>query len=157
MFFGNVPIDDEAKPRIDLFKCPDRWGGHYYRGKYQWPGTLDFEEGVCFMVFVSEEGAEEMQVSPLDFEKRSRDGRPTIGATEDGKLVINLRPFTDKNGRRGFVGEAIAPVIMPLRRGAHFSVFTEKRGREEIHIGRLDHAKIRRRQERQLQRVSGED
>ena len=59
-----------------------------------------------------------------------------------------VMPFIDKNGRVGYVGEAFAPVMMPLRRGVHFSIFTQKKGREEIHIGWLDHNKIRARQMR---------
>lgn len=62
----------ELEPRIDDF------GKKFYIAKLKGPFLLDCSErtgGVAFMVFVSEEGNEELQISPITGPKRDRDER----------------------------------------------------------------------------------
>lgn len=151
----SIRIDNEAKLAVDLFKATDQYGFPFYRGKLQFPGTLDLESGVCFMVFVSEEEREQLQISPINMDKRSKSRAPRDGVKAGGKLVIDLHAFTDKTGRIGYVGEVQAPGQIPLVRGLHFTVFTSKKGREEIHIGRLDHRQ--RREQTQNERNDSDD
>ena len=71
-------IDPEAKTKIELTKIDrDKFGQPYYIGKLQFPGTLEFEGGVSFMVFLSEEGFEELQIAPLDPLRRNKTNRNT--------------------------------------------------------------------------------
>lgn len=143
-----IPVDDEAKCPVALLKAIDQNGFPFFKGKLQFPGTLDLERGVCFMVFVSEDGCEELQISPINSDKRSRRRSTSQGINPTGKIVIDLHKFTDKTGQIGYVGEAQAPVSINMIMGLHFTVFTSREGREAIHIGRLDHSHLLRKRER---------
>lgn len=63
----------ELEPRIDDF------GKKYYIAKLKGPFLLDCSEraggGVAFMIFVSEEGSEELQISQITGPKKDRDER----------------------------------------------------------------------------------
>lgn len=54
-----------GKLTVDLKKNLDRNGRPYYFGALKFPGNIDAREGIAFMVFVSEEGNEELQVGAL--------------------------------------------------------------------------------------------
>jgi len=72
----------DGKIHLDLVPGVDRDGKKYYVAKLKGPFLLDCSEkagGVAFMVFVSEEGNEELQIAQITaptkrFEKE-RDGR----------------------------------------------------------------------------------
>lgn len=132
-------IDSEAKTIIHLIKVPkDVSGNPYFIGKMQFPGTMDFEYGVSFMVFTAEEGYEELQISPLDpmlIGKASNNGR---GASIiNGKFSLELEKMVDQNGFDYYVGEAIGLSKIDLRLGIHFMIFTSIRGQEKIQMSRL--------------------
>lgn len=65
----------ELEPRLDDF------GKKYYVAKLKGPFLIDCSEkaggsgGVAFMIFVSEEGNEELQISQITGPKRDRDER----------------------------------------------------------------------------------
>jgi hypothetical protein len=62
----------ELEPRVDSY------GKKFYVAKLVGPFLLDCSEragGVAFMVFVSEEGSEELQISQITGPKRERDDR----------------------------------------------------------------------------------
>jgi hypothetical protein len=62
-----------SNAKIDLQPREDKNGKIYYIGKLEAPMTitLDAKDGVVFMVFVSEEGQEQLQIGPL--KKKDRD------------------------------------------------------------------------------------
>lgn len=138
-------IDPEAKTKVELTRIDrDANGQPYYIGKLQFPGTLEFEGGISFMVFVSEEGFEELQISPLDPSRRSKSRREGAGLS-GGKFSIDLHPKQDQNGKTYYVGEAIGLVEMKLRKGIFFTIFTSREGQEELQISRLNHKLQKRR------------
>ena len=55
---------------IRLYKREDRRKNEFYIGKLEVPGSLDLTNGVSFLIFISEEGVEELQIAPL---KKERD------------------------------------------------------------------------------------
>lgn len=55
--------------KIDLDESKDRNGKKFYVGKLQFPGDIDCREGVNFLVFVSDTGLEELQISIMGKEK----------------------------------------------------------------------------------------
>jgi hypothetical protein len=57
--------------RIDLKKKTDRSNRFFYIGKLKLNATLNLNEGLAFLVFVSEDGSEELQIAP--FEKARED------------------------------------------------------------------------------------
>jgi hypothetical protein len=129
-------IDPDAKCRINLRKIEkDANGQPYYVGKFQWPGTMDFENGALFMVFLSEEDCEELQISPLDPNRRVKNKSRTT--MSNGRISINLYPKLDRNNNTYYVGEAVGHLTMDLIEGVFFTIFTSREGAEEIQISRL--------------------
>jgi hypothetical protein len=133
-------IDPEAKTKVPLIKVPrDANGKPYYIGKLQFPGTMEFERGVSFMIFISEDGCEELQISPIDPIRRAKANRDCgRGAIiNNGRVSIDIHPMKDGNGKTFYVGEAIGLGTIPMHRGVFFTVFTSIEGEEELQLTRL--------------------
>lgn len=137
-----IDIDPEAKTKVELARIEkDANNQPYYIGKLQFPGTLEFDGGVSFMVFVSEQGVEELQIAPLD-PMRLRGSRETSGTNiNNGRFSISLHPMKDQNGKVYYIGEAIGFVEIDLRKGVFFTIFTSRPGQEELQITRLNFKK----------------
>lgn len=58
---------------INLKKDKDRHGRIYYIGKCEFPGNISFKDGVAFLIFVSEEGCEELQIAGIKDKNYSSD------------------------------------------------------------------------------------
>ena len=130
-------IDPDAKGKIELTKQFDSNKQPFYIGKLQLPKTLDFDEGVSFMVFTAEDGVEELQIAPLD-KSRSKGCRNDAGLS-GGRFSVDLHAMKDQHGKIYYIGEATGPVVMKLRDGIFFSVFTSRPGEEELQISKLTH------------------
>ena len=134
-----ICIDPDAKLRVSLTKIEK--AEIFYIGKLQFPSLLDFEDGVSFMAFLSENECEELQIAPLDPSKRVRkDGFGTY----KGRVSVSLRPMNDRWGRTYYVGEACGSSKLDLRRGVFFTLFASRPGQEELQIQPLDHSKRRK-------------
>lgn len=135
-------IDSEAKTKIPLIKVPkDSAGNPYFIGKIQWPGVMDFEHGISFMVFVAENGMEELQIAPADPSRISKINKDLY--LNHGKFCIDIHPMIDQNGSIYYVGEAIGFQKIDVRQGLFFTIYTSIVGQEQIQIGRL-HVKARK-------------
>lgn len=132
----HLPIDPEAKAKIDLIKHKDNNGDDYFTGKLQFPGTLDLEGGASFMVFTSEEGVEQLQIGPLDPRRRNNGKHTSIS---NGKFSIRLNALTDQKGEIYYVGEAVGFCKIQLKHGIFFTIFTSKTGFEELQVSKLKH------------------
>lgn len=53
----NLTIDLKARKDIDKKV--------FYIGKLKFPGTIDCKDGVAFLVFVSDNGEEQLQIAPM--------------------------------------------------------------------------------------------
>lgn len=134
---NDICIDPEAKTKIELKKITrDANGQPYYIGKQQFPGTLNFECGASFFVFLSEEGQEELQIAPLTTSRRLKSDNDLY--VNKSRINIDLHPMVDQNGRTYYVGEAIGLVQLDLIHGIFFTIFTSKPGHEEIQISKLN-------------------
>lgn len=143
----DIYIDPEAKAKVELTKIArDANGQPYFIGKLQFPGTLEFEYGASFFVFVSEEGTEELQIAPLDPSRLDK-ARDNVYMNK-GRLNIDLFSMIDQNGRTYYVGEAVGLAKLDLKRGIFFTIFTSKPGYEEIQISRLNQKNRKRKEER---------
>ena len=96
------------------------------------------------MIFCSEEGHEELQISPVDPTRRSNSKRSGLGFKR-GRMVIDLSFFEDSNGEKVYTGEAQGPANTDCTFGIFITVFTSRDGSEELQISRLDHGQIKRR------------
>lgn len=58
-----------SRIKIDLQPKIDGFGKKYFVGKLRGPFVIDCNEkttgGACFLVFLSEEGCEELQIAPI--------------------------------------------------------------------------------------------
>lgn len=52
--------------KINLYERKDRNKRKFYIGKLKGDFNLDFSRGVSFLVFVAEDGSEELQIAPMD-------------------------------------------------------------------------------------------
>lgn len=56
----------DGKIKIELEKREDKHGKIYYIGKTEAPITIDCEKGIAFLVFVSDDGNEELHICNLE-------------------------------------------------------------------------------------------
>lgn len=52
--------------KIDLYERKDRNKKTFYVGKLKGDFTLNFAKGVSFLIFVSDNGGEQLQIAPMD-------------------------------------------------------------------------------------------
>lgn len=128
-------IDPEAKTPIRLKKMTDGNGNPYYIGKQQFSGDLNFKNGTSFMVFVSEEGVEELQIAPLS--DNARKYHRNTERFNKNKFEIRLNSMVDANGKTYYVGEAVAPHSYDLNIGVFYTIFTSRPGHEILQISEL--------------------
>lgn len=133
-------IDPEAKGKVSLVKVPkDAVGNPYFIGKLQFPAVMEFDRGVSFMVFLAEDGFEEIQIAPLDPTRRNKTNRDGGASINNGRFSISLYPRKDQNGSIYYIGEAIGLFKIDLSVGVFFTVFTSVTGQEQIQISKLQH------------------
>lgn len=51
---------------VDLNAKKDKNGNTFYVGKLAFPGTVTFKDGVVFLVFINENGSEQLQIASMD-------------------------------------------------------------------------------------------
>lgn len=155
-----IYVDDTAKLIVPMHRVIDRDGNPYYIGKLQFPGEIDLGEGASIMLFVSEEGAEELQIGILDQNKRSGKVRKAraLNAGAEGKIRIDLHAVKDSKGRTFYIGEAVAPVVIGCKRkGIFLNAFTAQQGTEELQISSLRHKKKNVDSSTRNERIDNED
>lgn len=64
---SNKNLSIELRPR------KDKNGQIFFVGKLEGPFTIECKEGVVFLVYVSEAGAEELQLAPMENSKNNND------------------------------------------------------------------------------------
>jgi len=66
----------DGKLKISLDKRVDSYGKTFYIGKIESPITIDCEKGIAFLVFISDESEEELQICNL--EKSNKPKEPKV-------------------------------------------------------------------------------
>jgi hypothetical protein len=139
-------VDGNAGIAVKLRANEDSNGNVYYTGKLQIPGVLNFDNGASFMVFVSEEGAEEMHLRSMPKNKLERiqdQSECTVFHHEDDMLSLSLRSAIDRFENKIYIGEAFGNFKRDLSDGVFFRIFVSKEGFEEIQISSLiDHFEV---------------
>lgn len=51
---------------VKLKAKQDQDGETYYVGKVEFPGTINFKDGVVFLIFVADKGDEQIQIAGID-------------------------------------------------------------------------------------------
>jgi len=138
--------DPEGKLPIELRKRLDRDREAYYTGRLHCNISMDLTGGQSFMVFISEDGCEEIQVGPLDPRRKKFAKEPLRYGVDN--ISISLNKHVDKAGETYYVGELFVPegdtgpVKMDASKGLFFSVYVSREGYEKLQITPL---KVRRR------------
>lgn len=129
-----IQVDSDAGLPIRLERRLDSCGKPFFIGKLQFPGTLDLS-GLAFKAFLSEEGAEELEVIvPSDNESNFK-GKVSGIRSLPGRLHIPMQPRLE-NGETVYLGVVSSPVTMSVREGIFITLFVQE-GREELQISRL--------------------
>lgn len=119
-----------ARPfSIELEANTDSEGQIYYHGAKKSPCQIDCRDGVAFMIFTSEAGAEELQIACVDPDAKF--GR--WYRTNDG-IKVNLKAREDKEGKTYYLAKIQFNGFIDLKRGGSFRVFTSRPGEEQLQI-----------------------
>lgn len=139
-----VEVDSGAKMIVKLLKKTDANDQSFYIGKLQFNGTLDFRDnGLLFMIFVSEDGCEEMQIGVLDPKKKKKFWQGENLEKLGDRISLSLKPFIDKDGNTNFIGEAEGDVVIDMKQGAFFTIFTSIKSRAQLQIAPLRQQQVR--------------
>lgn len=128
-------IDPNAKITVKLLKKTDKDNNPYYIGKLQFNGVLNFNEGGnLFMIFTADDGAEELQIGPIDSNKSKKFWEGSSINQNGERISIPLRQFKDRDDNPIFIGEAEGDVSISMKNGIFFTIFTSVKGKEQIQI-----------------------
>lgn len=118
------PLKIELNPREDKNK------NIFYLGKLEAPIQLDFTHGVAFFIFISESGAEEIQISPLD----RLHNLAELELRENGRYALSLEHRKDESQAIYYLGKVKKDFKLDCTKGVSFFVFVAKRGKEELQM-----------------------
>ena len=126
-------VDDDAKCPIDLFKKFDSNNEAYYIGKLQANFRMDLDAGQSFMIFLSDENAEQIQIGPLNPERRKFARQQFVSGSD--RITVPLKKLFDAHGAPFYVGELVQMnTLINLSKGLFFAVFVSREGYEQIQI-----------------------
>jgi hypothetical protein len=117
--------------KIDLEPREDKDENIYYLGRLKFPGRICLSEGVTFLVFLSEDGNEELQLAINDkehttFSKYSR---------RADRLKVSIESRPDQFGKTFYVAKIrVNGYLDCSKEEVVFLVFNSKQGFEELQV-----------------------
>ncbi len=115
---------------IDLVPKLDRKEDIYHIGRIKFPGRITFNKGVTFLIFLSEEGDEEIQIAVNDKEN----AKYSSYSKRPGKIEISLSSRPDAYGKTFYVAKVQFDGYLDCSEDTVFLVFSSKKGSEELQI-----------------------
>lgn len=133
--------------KVELDPREDKTEQIFYLGRLQFPGRIDFNKGITFLIFLSEDGSEELQIAPNNkehttFSKYSK---------RDDRLKIRITTREDQFGKLFYVAKLQFNGYVDCNSEVVFIVFNSKEGSEELQVvgdirfSETDNEKSRRR------------
>lgn len=118
--------------KVQLNSHQDKKGNLYYVGKVFSPLNLDLSRGAAFLIFISEQGDEELQIAYLDEESQA-----SYFYVEGSKIKAKIEKRIDANEQSYFLAKIRGNLLLSpdKDKGISFVIFTSKEGREELQIG----------------------
>jgi len=116
--------------KVDLDPREDKEKQIYYLGRLQFPGRIDFSHGVTFLVFLSEDGAEEVQVAinnkeNTTFSKYTR---------RNDRVKVSIDSREDQFGKTFYVAKLQFNGYIECEDEVVFLIFNSKEGSEELQM-----------------------
>lgn len=115
--------------KIELDPREDKEQQIYYLAKKSAPLILDCRKGVAFLLFVSEDGNEELQIANLDNDS----GHYSSFNRKDDRLKIKLDKREDSFGKTFYVAKLRANFTIDCS-DVSFLAFLSREGREELQV-----------------------
>lgn len=115
---------------VDISPREDKYKQIFYLGKLRFPGVIDCNDGVTFLIFVSESGDEQIQIAPID--KNPNDYSSYIRKSD--RICIALESRIDQYKKTFYICKLQLDGMIDCRKEASFVVFTGKQGSEELQI-----------------------
>jgi hypothetical protein len=135
--------------KIELDPREDRYNNIIHIGRNQSPISLKFKKGVAFLIFLSEEGNEELHIACAKTGSQCDSIKKRIHA--DGTLdryVVKLEHREDEKGRSFYIGIVQDDNLeIDFSDGYIFFVFSSKQGKEELHITKNKEQQVREKPE----------
>lgn len=124
---------------IPLVSRQDKNNQIFYIGKTQLPMYLEADDGLAFLVFTSDPGAEEIQIGPIHNNGQSNGffNKHSISEesnSENSRIRVSLDRRLDQDGRRYYLAKLKFDGLMSCRQGITFLVYTSREGTEELQI-----------------------
>jgi len=116
--------------KVDLDPREDKEKQIYYLGRLQFPGEIDFSKGVTFLIFLSEDGMEELQIAIND-KNHATYSRYT---KRQDRLKVSIEGRDDQFGKTFYVAKLQFNGVVDCRNEIVFLVFNSKAGSEELQI-----------------------
>lgn len=118
------------KLKIELDPRFDKDDNIFHIGRLECPIILDLSRGVTFLIFLSEDGSEELQIAVNDRENAtfSRFSR------RKDRIKIRLENRSDKHKKKFFIAKIQTDLMINCFSETAFIVFTSKGGDEELQI-----------------------
>ena len=122
MYKNNLKV--ELDPRVD--------GNDeiYHIGRLQVPISIDLSKGIAFLIFLSVDGEEELQIANNDKENTTF-SRVSI---KENKLKIKLNKRIDSHDKPYYICKVKYPAQISCIDEACFMVFHSREGMEELQI-----------------------
>lgn len=116
--------------KVELDPRFDSKGNIFHLGRMEFPGRINLKKGATFLIFISEEGDEELQIATNDkanttFSKYSR---------RSDRLKVSIDTRQDQYNKTFYVAKVQFNGYINCGSEVVFIVFTSKKGSEELQI-----------------------
>jgi hypothetical protein len=116
--------------KVELEPREDREKNIFYLGKIQFPGRIDLYNGVTFLIFISEDGEEELQIA-----KNNKENATFSKYTKrNDRLKVEIESRKDQYGKIFYVAKLQYSGYIDCSAEVVFLVFVSKGGFEELQI-----------------------
>ena len=116
--------------KIELDPRFDKDDNIFHIGRLRSPIVIDLSQGVTFLVFLSEDGSEEVQLAINDRENTTF----SKFTRRKDRLKIRLEKRSDKHKKNFLIAKIQADLLVNCFAETAFIVFTSKEGAEELQI-----------------------
>lgn len=117
--------------RVPLDPKVDKEDQIFYIGKLNYPGTIDGRNGVTFLIFVSEDGSEELQIAMNDKEHTTF----SRYSKRPDRLKLSLEAREDQHKKKFYISKLqFDGYIDCATSKVSFLVFNSRAGSEELQI-----------------------